>query len=126
MFYRNKRTETEDKYTSVSIRSSKSDKEGKSMVLTSSKSRNLIKAFSYGLLPLNTIPISIGECLFRFFFALATVDLVDFSAAVLAAAATSQAFLEALSSASRDDMRALAADKASVAQQGERKLDNKP
>jgi hypothetical protein len=85
----------------------------------------LIKAFSYGLLPLNTIPISIGECLFRF-FALATANLVDFSAAVLAAATTSQAFLEALSSAFRDDMRALATNKASAAQEGKRKLDNKP
>jgi hypothetical protein len=41
----------------------------------------------------------------------------------LAAAATSQAFLEASSLASRDDMRALAANKASAAQKGERKLD---
>jgi hypothetical protein len=77
---------------------SKSAKERKSMVLTSSKSRNLIKVISYGLLP-----ISIGKRLFPF-FALATTDLVEFSAAVLAAAATSQAFLEASSSASRDDM----------------------
>jgi hypothetical protein len=48
---------------------------------------------------------------------------VDFSAVVLAAAAAaaSKAFLEASSLASRDDMRALAADKASAAQQGKRK-----
>jgi hypothetical protein len=48
---------------------------------------------------------------------------VDFSAAVLAAAATSKDFLEVLSSASREDMRALAADKASAAQRGEKKLE---
>jgi hypothetical protein len=44
----------------------------------------------------------------------------------LAAAATSQAFLEASSSASRDDMRALAVGKASAAQKGERKLNREP
>jgi hypothetical protein len=48
---------------------------------------------------------------------------VDFSAAVLAAAAASKAFLEALSSASRDDMQALAANKASAARRGEKKLE---
>jgi hypothetical protein len=48
---------------------------------------------------------------------------VDFSAAVFAAVAASKAFLEALSSASRDDMRALAADKASAAQRGEKKVE---
>jgi hypothetical protein len=57
------------------------------------------------------------------FFALATADLVDFSAVILAAAAASKAFLEALSLASRDDMRALAADKASAVQRGEKKLE---
>jgi hypothetical protein len=36
---------------------------------------------------------------------------------------TSQAFLEASSSASRDDMRALAADKASVAQKRGKKVE---
>jgi hypothetical protein len=41
---------------------------------------------------------------FSAFFALANADLVEFSAVVLAAAATSQAFLEASSLASRDDM----------------------
>jgi Spy/CpxP family protein refolding chaperone len=46
---------------------------------------------------------------------------MDFSAVVLAAAAASKAFLEASSLASRDDMRALAADKASAAQEGKRK-----
>jgi hypothetical protein len=56
---------------------------------------------------------------FSAFFALANADLVDFSAAVLAAAVVSKAFLEALSSASRDEIRALAADKASTAQRGE-------
>jgi hypothetical protein len=59
---------------------------------------------------------------FSAFFALTTADLVDFSAVVLAAVAASKAFLEALSLASRDDMRAFAADKASAAQRGEKKL----
>jgi hypothetical protein len=40
---------------------------------------------------------------------LVAADLADFSAATLAAVAVSQAFLEALSSASRDAMRAFAA-----------------
>jgi hypothetical protein len=40
----------------------------------------------------------------------------------LAAAAASKAFLEALSSASRDDMQALTTDKASAAQRGEKKV----
>jgi hypothetical protein len=46
---------------------------------------------------------------------------VDFSEVVLAVAAASKAFLEASCSASRDDMRALAADKASAAQEGKSK-----
>jgi hypothetical protein len=41
---------------------------------------------------------------------------VAFSALVLAAVAASQAFLEASSSASREEMRALAASKASIVQ----------
>jgi hypothetical protein len=53
---------------------------------------------------------------FSAFFALANADLVTFSAVVLAAVAASQAFLEASSSASREEMRALAASKASVVQ----------
>jgi hypothetical protein len=48
---------------------------------------------------------------------------VGFSAAVLAVAAASKAFLEALSSAYRDEIRALAADKASIAQRGEKKVE---
>jgi hypothetical protein len=62
---------------------------------------------------------------FSAFLALANADLVDFSAVVLAAAATSQAFLEASSLASRDDMQALATDKSSVTQEEERKLDKR-
>jgi predicted anti-sigma-YlaC factor YlaD len=50
------------------------------------------------------------------FFALDSVDLVDFSALTLAAVAASKAFREALSSASSDEMRALAAAKASAVQ----------
>jgi hypothetical protein len=57
-----------------------------------------------------------SERAFSAFFSLANADLLDFSAVALAAVAASQAFLEALSSASRDEMRALAASKASVVQ----------
>jgi hypothetical protein len=57
---------------------------------------------------------------FSAFFALANADLVDFSAVVFAAVAASQAFLEASSSGSRDEMRALAAAKSSIAQEGEK------
>jgi hypothetical protein len=57
--------------------------------------------------------------------ALANADLVDFSAVVLAAVEASQAFLEASSSASKDDMRALGAAKSSAAQEEERKLDKR-
>jgi hypothetical protein len=62
---------------------------------------------------------------FSAFFALANADLVDFSAVVLAAVAASQAFLEASSSASKDDIRALAAAKSSIVQEEERKLDKR-
>jgi hypothetical protein len=51
---------------------------------------------------------------FSAFFALVSADLVDFSALTLAAVAASKAFLEALSSASKDEIRALAVAKASV------------
>jgi hypothetical protein len=57
-----------------------------------------------------------SESAFSAFFALANADLVAFSAVILAAVAASQAFLEALSSASRDEMRALAVSKASLVQ----------
>jgi hypothetical protein len=63
-----------------------------------------------------------SERAFSAFFALANANLVDFSAVVLAVVAASQAFLEALSSASRDKMRALAATKASVVQKREKKV----
>jgi hypothetical protein len=52
------------------------------------------------------------------FFALASADLVDFSALTLAAVAASKAFQEALSSASSDEMRALAVARASAVHQG--------
>jgi hypothetical protein len=55
---------------------------------------------------------------FSAFFALASADLVDFSAPTLAAVAASKAFREALSSASSDEMQALAVAKASAVQQG--------
>jgi hypothetical protein len=58
-----------------------------------------------------------SERAFSTFFTLANADLVAFSAVALAAVATSQAFLEASSSASRDEMGALAVAKASAVQQ---------
>jgi hypothetical protein len=61
-------------------------------------------------------PLLASKRAFSTFFALANADLVAFSALVLAAVAASQAFLEALSLASREEMRALAASKASVVQ----------
>jgi hypothetical protein len=51
---------------------------------------------------------------FSAFFALVSDDLVNFSALTLTAVATSKAFLEALSSASKDEIWALAVAKASV------------
>jgi hypothetical protein len=63
-----------------------------------------------------------SERAFSALFALANADLVDFSAVVLAAVAASQAFMEASSSASRDEMRALAAAKASAIQKREKKV----
>jgi hypothetical protein len=62
-----------------------------------------------------------SERAFSAFFSLANADLVDFSALSLAAVVTSKAFLEASSSASRDEMRALAAAKASAIQTGKGK-----
>jgi hypothetical protein len=64
-----------------------------------------------------------SERAFSAFFALANADLEDFSALVLAAVAASQAFLEASSSASRDEMRAFAATKASAEQRREKKVE---
>jgi hypothetical protein len=58
-----------------------------------------------------------SERAFSAFFALANADLEDFSALVLAAVEASKAFLEASSSAPKDEMRALAAAKSSAAQE---------
>jgi hypothetical protein len=55
---------------------------------------------------------------FSAFLALASADLVDFSALALAAVAASKAFLEVSSSASSDEMRALAIARASAVHQG--------
>jgi hypothetical protein len=52
------------------------------------------------------------------FFALASADLLDFSALTLAVVAVSKAFLVASSSASSDEMRALAVARASAVHQG--------
>jgi hypothetical protein len=54
---------------------------------------------------------------FSAFFALASANLVDFSALTLAAVAASKAFLEASISASSDEMRALAVARASAVHQ---------
>jgi hypothetical protein len=62
-----------------------------------------------------------SERAFSAFFALASADLVDFSALALAVVAASKAFLEASSSASSDEMRALAVTKASTIQTGKEK-----
>jgi hypothetical protein len=57
------------------------------------------------------------ERAFSAFFALADADLVDFLALTLAAVAASKDFLEASSSASSDEMRALAVARASAVHQ---------
>jgi hypothetical protein len=62
---------------------------------------------------------------FSAFFALASADLVDFSALTLAAVAASKSFREGLSSASSDEMRALAIAKASAVQQGGKEKSSK-
>jgi hypothetical protein len=62
---------------------------------------------------------------FSAFFALASADLVDFSALTLAAVAASKAFREALSLASSDEMRALAVARASAVHQGEEEKSSK-
>jgi hypothetical protein len=62
-----------------------------------------------------------SERAFSAFFAFASADLVAFSTLALAAVAELKAFLEASSSASSDEMRALAVTKASAIQTGKRK-----
>jgi hypothetical protein len=62
---------------------------------------------------------------FSTFFALASADLVDFSALTLAAVAVSKAFLEASSSASSDEMRALDVARASAVHQGGKEKSSK-
>jgi hypothetical protein len=62
---------------------------------------------------------------FSAFFALASADLVDFSVLTLAAVAASKAFLEAPSSASSDEMRALAIARASAVHQGGKEKSSK-
>jgi hypothetical protein len=57
-----------------------------------------------------------SERVFSAFFALASADLVDFSALTLAAVTASKASLEASSLASSDEIRALAVTKASAIQ----------
>jgi hypothetical protein len=58
---------------------------------------------------------------FSAFFALANANLADFSTLTLAAVAASKAVLEALSSASSDETRALAAFRAPEFNKEERK-----
>jgi hypothetical protein len=58
---------------------------------------------------------------FSAFFTLANADLADFSALTLAAVAASKAILEASSSASNDEIRALAAFRAPEFNKEERK-----
>jgi hypothetical protein len=66
-----------------------------------------------------------SERSFSIFFTLASADLVAISAVALAAVAASQAFLEASSSASRDEMRALAVAKVSAVQQKRKEKSSK-
>jgi hypothetical protein len=68
--------------------------------------------------------VSISQVLFAF-FALANADLADFSALTLAALAASKAVLEVTSSASSDEMRALAAFRAPEFDKEERKSQGK-
>jgi hypothetical protein len=93
-----------------------STKEKKSLVCTSSNSRHFIKPLSHSLFPLEVLLVSIRKGFLCFLY-LSSADLIAFLAVALEAVATSQAFLEALSSASRDEMRALAVAKASAVQQ---------
>jgi hypothetical protein len=62
---------------------------------------------------------------FSAFFALASADLVDFSALTLAAVAASKVFREASSSASSDEMRALVVARASPVHQGGKEKSSK-
>jgi hypothetical protein len=66
-----------------------------------------------------------SERAFSAFLALASANLVEFSALTLAAVAVSKAFLEASSSASSDEMRALAIARASVVHQGRKEKSSK-
>jgi hypothetical protein len=59
---------------------------------------------------------------FSAFFALVNADLFDFSALTLAAVAASKAFRATLSSASSEEMHALAIAKASARQHGGKKM----
>jgi hypothetical protein len=68
MTYRNEGTKIENKKAYISkYKNGKISEEGKSMVFTSSKSRNLIKAISYSLLPLDMLLISVNKCFLHFF-----------------------------------------------------------
>jgi hypothetical protein len=80
-----------------------------------------VKALHYGLLSLSVLPVGMGQSFFSL-FALPSADFCDFSALALAAAATSYAFCEALSSASNDAIRALAVARAATVEE-ERKSD---
>jgi ribosomal protein L5 len=66
-----------------------------------------------------------SERAFSAFFALASANLVHFSALTLAAVAASKAFLEAASLASNDEMRALAIAKASAVHQKRKEKSSK-
>jgi hypothetical protein len=90
------------------------------IVCTSSSSRHLVQPLSHGLFPLEVLLVSSSQVLFCF-FCLTNADLADFSALTLAAVAASKAVLEALSSASSDEMRALATFRAPEFNKEERK-----
>jgi hypothetical protein len=110
------------KHTSASIRAGNSTKKGKAWYLPRARA-DILLSRSVTACSRWMCSLLASERAFSAFFALANADLVDFSAVVLAAVAASQAFLEASSSASRDQMRVLAAAKASAVQRRKKKVE---
>jgi hypothetical protein len=106
---------SEKEYISKHKKMSKSIKGKKGIVCTSSSSTHHIQSLSHGLFSLEMLASAKA---FSAFFALASADFVDFSALALVAVAASKACLEASSSASSNEMRALAVTRASAVHQG--------
>jgi hypothetical protein len=103
-------------------KASKKYKKKNGTVCTSSSSTHRIQPFSYSLLPLEVLLVSISQGFLRLF----RLSQCCFSALTLAAVVMSKAFRETLSSASSEEMRTLAVAKASARHQGgKRKSSNK-